>query len=303
MAWKENMNLKFLLIIICLIETALVSMGCGRVISQTGDASLKSASLDQLIDVRGYRLHIVCDGQAVKGQPTVILDAGGGSSSSSWKLVQPEVAKFARVCSYDRPGLGRSERKPKPYTSLDVMKDLHTLLAKAKIGKPYAMAGHSLGGMHIRLFAKLYPKEVVGMVFVDSFNEDELAPERSTISPEVKKQYPPDYFKPFISEDMDLETIAAQARANKWYGSIPVIVLTRAPLKSGQAEKSEQLRIDLQNDLARRSTNSKHIIAEKSGHNIQDDQPEIVVDSIRQIMEATRTKDNKWPSKTNGANQ
>jgi len=206
----------------------------------------QSARLDELIDVGGYRMRIICEGQAVKGAPTVILDSGGGSSSSSWRLVQPEVAKFARVCGYDRPGLGRSERKPKPYTSPDVMKDLHTLLAEAKISKPYVMAGHSLGGMHIRLFAKLYPKEVAGMVFVDSFNEDELAPERSTIPPEVKKQYPPEYFKPFIAEDMDLETIAAQARANKW-----------------------------------------------CGHNIQLDQPEIVVESIRQVIAATGRKDRK----------
>ena len=266
--------------------------------------SARPDKMGEMIDVGGYRLHIVCEGQAVPGGPTVILDSGGGSSSSSWNIVQPEVAKFARVCSYDRPGLGRSDRKPKPYTSIDVMKDLHTLLEKSGVGKPYVMAGHSLGGMHIRLFAKLYPKDVAGMVFVDSFNEDELAPERSIIPPEVKRQYPPEYFKPYIVEDMDLETIAAQARANKWYGDIPVIVLTRAAPKKlkednekelvpGQAEKSERRRIDLQNDLARRSTNSKHIIAEKSGHNVQLDQPELVVESIRQVIAAAGLKDKR----------
>jgi pimeloyl-ACP methyl ester carboxylesterase len=301
------MNLKLLFITLCLIEAALVPTGCGQIISQTGDESQRSVSFDQLIDVGGYRLHLVCDGQAVNGSPTVILEAGGGGSTSHWKLVQPEVAKFARVCSYDRPGLGGSDRKPKPYASLDVMKDLHILLEKAKISKPYVMVGHSLGGMNIRLFAKLYPKEVVGMVFVDSFSEDEHSRTMAIVPPEVLKKYPPEYFKPMIREDMDFEASITQTLDNKWYGNIPLIVLTRAPLKQpreemfpggtemfpGQAERLEKLRTDLQNDLARRSTNSKQIIAEKSGHDISRDQPELVVDSIRQVVEATRLKDRK----------
>src|SRR6266508_2544813 len=267
--------------------------------------SARPDKMDEMIDVGGYRLHIVCEGQVVKGVPIVILDSGGGSSSSSWRLVQPEVAKFARVCSYDRPGLGRSERKPKPYTSLDVMKDLHTLLAKAGIGRPYVMAGHSLGGMNIRIFAKLYPKEVSGLVLVDSFSEDEHPRTIALIPPEALKKIPPEHLKPMIREDLDLEASIKQSLADNWRANIPLIVLTRAPLKNpreemypggsepfpGAAEKFEQLRIDLQNDLARRSTNSKHVIAEKSGHNIQLDQPELIVESIRRVIAATGNKD------------
>jgi len=133
----------------------------------------------QLVDVGGYKLHINCTGQ---GSPTVILEAGMGNYSLFWAYVQPEVAKYTRVCSYDRAGYGWSEPSPRPRTAIVEVEELHTLLVNANIQGPYVLVGHSLGGMLVRVYANNYPDEVVGMILVDSYHE-----ERPIRNPELTK--------------------------------------------------------------------------------------------------------------------
>jgi pimeloyl-ACP methyl ester carboxylesterase len=121
----------------------------------------------QLIDVGGYRLHIDCQGDP-SAQPTVIMDAGQGEFSLTWALVQPEVARFARVCAYDRAGLGWSEASPKARTASNIVEEFQTLLTRAGIEPPYLLVGHSAGGLYAQLYAQAHPEDVVGMVLVDS---------------------------------------------------------------------------------------------------------------------------------------
>lgn len=126
----------------------------------------------QLVDVGGYRLHIHCVGQ---GSPTVILDAAADMMSADWGWIQPEIAKHARVCAYDRAGMGWSEPGPPPRDARQISTELHTLLTNAGVAGPYILVGHSAGGLYVRTYAAQYAEDVVGMVLVDPGHPDMAA--------------------------------------------------------------------------------------------------------------------------------
>jgi pimeloyl-ACP methyl ester carboxylesterase len=103
------------------------------------------------------------------------MDSGLGGTVLDWQLVQPEAAKFARVCTYDRAGMGWSDAGTQPRTSRQIVKELHTLLGNAGVRGSYVVVGHSFGGTNMQVYASQYPDEVAGMVLVDSALEDEEA--------------------------------------------------------------------------------------------------------------------------------
>lgn len=145
---------------------ATVTSAFGRASAQRDSAPPPPG---RLIDLGGYKLHLYCTGQ---GAPTVVLSGGAGDFAVDWALVQPEVAKTTRVCSYDRSGEAWSELGPAPRTLDQEVSDLHRLLAAAGERPPYVLVGQSLGGMVARLFATAYRKETAGIVLVDAFSED-----------------------------------------------------------------------------------------------------------------------------------
>jgi pimeloyl-ACP methyl ester carboxylesterase len=118
-----------------------------------------------MVEVDGHRLHLNCTGS---GSPTIVMESGGGTTGSlSFVLVQPEIAKSHRVCSYDRAGIMRSERRDGTPSAVQIADDLHSLLTNASEPGPYVIVGYSLGGLFIRVFEQKYPEEVVGMLFVE----------------------------------------------------------------------------------------------------------------------------------------
>jgi pimeloyl-ACP methyl ester carboxylesterase len=127
--------------------------------------------LGQLIDIGGRKLHVHCTGS---GAPTVLLEAGASSFALDWALVQPEIARDQRVCSYDRAGHGWSDARGEVDTSARIVADLHALLAASGQKPPYLMVGASRGGLYVRLYQLEFPKEVAGIVLVDSATEDRL---------------------------------------------------------------------------------------------------------------------------------
>src|ERR1041385_3703583 len=139
--------------------------------AQQPSASPAPTPLGRLVSVDSHLMHINCTG---KGSPTVILEAGTGAFSFDSGLVQPEVSKFTRVCSYDRAGMAWSEMGPQPRTIRQKVYELHTLLMNAKISGPYVLVGHSGGGYIIRQFQARYPNEVVGMVLAECGHENSL---------------------------------------------------------------------------------------------------------------------------------
>jgi pimeloyl-ACP methyl ester carboxylesterase len=125
----------------------------------------------QRIDLGGRRLHVNCAGTA---SPTVIVENGGGGFSVEWALVQPAVAEFARICTYDRAGYAWSDRGPVDDGIEQIMDDLTLLLRKANIKPPYVLVGHSLGALFSRAFQRRFPEQVAGLVFLDGTHDEDV---------------------------------------------------------------------------------------------------------------------------------
>jgi pimeloyl-ACP methyl ester carboxylesterase len=289
------MNRKlFLILLVIAVATGLVVSGL-------------VFSKGRMVDVGGYKLFLSCRGEARPGIPTVILEAGMSRGNETWGLVYPEIAKLARVCVYDRAGIGKSDRLgEEERTALRMVEDLRTLLQKGEISGPYILVGHSFGGLLVRLYASRFPGEVAAMVLVDSVHEDETREWVKLMPPDIRKQMEESGGKLLPGmEPVNIEASHEQMRAAGWRSDIPLIVLSRGsssfsvddypPQLRSLAPEGEQLRIRMQLDLASRSTNSKHVFAEKSGHMIHQDEPALVIDAIRQVIEAVKREAGKCP--------
>ncbi len=267
----------------------------------------------------GYRLHLYCTGTGRPGSPTVILDAAFGDTSLAWSKIQPGVASFTRVCSYDRAGYGWSDTGPLPRTSERIVAELHTLLTRAGVPGPYVLVGHSYGGLFVQMYAYTYPHEVAGLVLVDSVHEDQvrypelpitdagLLPICQALAPfglgrlfgiynGVVAEYPPAvqpaakalfnqtrHCQAASDEYAAWDESSAQVRAARHpLGHLPLGVLTHGISPLGpQGERDWQA---LQRDLVDLSSDSVHIIATRSGHYIQLEQPELVIAAIHQVL-------------------
>ncbi len=283
----------------------------------------------QLVEVGGHRLHLYCMGKKTD-KPTVILEGGLPATCLDWCKVQPEIARFTQVCSYDRAGFGWSDYVAGRRTGQQIVKDLHTLLANAGIPGPYILVGHSFGGLYTRYFAATYPGDVAGLVLVDSTPEDlhqqmpELAKENRTLqvtmtamaylapfgiprmflqagqTPINKLSYPPEvlpvvkalyarprFFKANSNELAGFDATIVQVRESRrkaMFGSLPLVVLTQRPETEYGDEHAAGIWHTLQKELLNLSSNSRQIIAERSGHYIQLEQPELVIDAITSML-------------------
>ena len=122
-----------------------------------------------LVDIGGRKMHLHCTGS---GQPTVILESSFNQFALDWWFVQPEVAKFTRVCSYDRAALGWSDAGRYRHHPEQIVADLHALLIAAREKPPYVFASQAMGSIYTRAYQARYPDEAGGFVFVDPAHED-----------------------------------------------------------------------------------------------------------------------------------
>lgn len=143
----------------------------------------------EMVDIGLYSLHLYCTGDP-SAKPVVVVSPGSSGNVVDWSLVQPEVAKFARICVYDRFGSGWSFGNPQGQTYQEESKDLHTLLQNAGIEGPYVLVGHSYGGAVMQVYASLYPQDVVGMVQVDVVTRgmDSRYPEKFLQTLQINRQ-------------------------------------------------------------------------------------------------------------------
>ena len=297
--------LAILVVILCAFPVAVLAQGA--------PPQKSPEPLGKLVDVGGYRVHLYCTGA---GSPAVVIVGAG--LSFNWGLVQPEVAKFTQVCAYDHSGIGWSDSGPKDSCSLRVG-EVHNALKNVGINGPFVLVGHSLGALVARLYAGRYPDEVAGVVFVD--HAFHLDPSDAKLLPPL----PPEPPKPGapaptggIEEDPNFSKMSARDRElQMWALSQPrnMTALQNNPTLMPQcmadaealakdhphplADKplvdvsTDENRIapyvKLQADLLTLSENSKEIVAQNSSHFVIIDRPDVVVDAIKQAVQAIRT--------------
>lgn len=277
----------------------------------------------ELVTVNGRKMHIDCTGE---GSVAVILDAGLGDTYLSWRKVQPKIAKFARVCSYDRAGLGYSDSSSQPRTSKMIAEELHGLLQAAQIVPPYVLVGHSMGGYDVRLYASLYRSEVAGMVLVDASHPDqenrfprELKDMEGSWQREAEfLEYGMPFGIPRLLGLCDDDPVQRAAECN-WHsaresaaemkafpqsavetaatgslGDMPLTVLSHDPEKPSAelppdlAKSTNEAWEKMQEELAHLSTRGTQTIAKNSAHYIQLDRPDLVIDAVRSVVEQIR---------------
>ncbi len=115
--------------------------------------------------VDGLQMHIDCSGT---GSPAVVMEAAASAPWSLWRKVQPELSQITRVCSYDRAGHGWSEPRKGPRDAETIVRELHSLLDKAGVQRPFVLVGHSAGGLYVREYAREFPSDVVGVALIES---------------------------------------------------------------------------------------------------------------------------------------
>lgn len=240
----------------------------------------------QKVDVGGHGLQLLIGGQ---GSPAVIFEGGFGVGIASWTTVQKDVAAFAQTFSYDRAGLGQSDPGPKPRSAKQIAAELHEALVKSGVKPPYVMVGHSFGGIYVRVFADMYPKEVVGMVLIDpsqeSFNDwlKKNQPDRLKAAQSDIEKTKEGVQAEFASVDVSY----SQARAAKVPEKIPVSLLTATEDNSVTAEE-RKLWIEKHKEWLATVPGGKHIVVDGAAHFIQAQKPALVVDTIKQVVTHAR---------------
>ena len=245
------------------------------------------------VQVHGHEMVLYASG----GGPTVVLEAGGGSSSRVWASVIPELAKHTRVVSYDRPGYGLSEPCDSTRTASRIASELEAALQGAGVERPYLLAGWSYGGAIARVFAGAFPSQVAGLVLVDPAPEDFYAraareqPEEFTKEEEA---YFPSLFTDSTrrAEQKEMAGYAAsmeQARSSDAQHERPTIVLIAGRNSSGPDPLSVIWTDELKKWTARRP-NAVARVVDHSGHHIARDKPEAVIAAILELLRAESAK-------------
>ncbi|MCC7023060.1 MAG: alpha/beta hydrolase [Thermomicrobiales bacterium] len=268
-----------------------------------------------LVDIgNGRHVYLECQGS---GGPTVILEAGFRNDAEIWQVTDPEgqtsvfdgIARFTRVCAYDRPGtlldqdhFSRSDPVPMPRDAQAVAADLHALIDAAGIQGPIVLAAHSLGGLFARLYAATYPDDVAGIVLVDAWQEDLpeiLGSEEWAAYEALAAPAPPGLDGYADLEQIDFGTASSMLREAadaRPLSPMPLVVISRGrPVQlppdvpaDFSPEAFERGWSEGQDRLAALLPNARHEIAARSDHYVQIEQPDLVIAAVKAVVDAVR---------------
>jgi pimeloyl-ACP methyl ester carboxylesterase len=262
---------------------------------------LPTTAMEGVIDVGGHKLRYQCFGE---GSPTIIVETGGGDKPTltmSWNAVIKGVISTTRICIYDREDVN---------TSQDVAENLHGLLTKIPLPGPYILVAHSIGGWYARVFAHLYPKEVAGMILVDTtptYPDSTII--IATAYPTASADEPAGITQNRLSEadlntlippsidGLDMKTSNEQVRQAGSFGDIPLVVISQAwrpeefPGRDPVTQKLlAAIMLKVEADLVNLSSRGAFIVAHTSNHWISMYEPQIIIDAITRMVKEIRNQ-------------
>lgn len=308
---------KTLLLTVALILAALVG-GCA------GLPNKQSVPLDD---------YDIAYAKSGAGNPPVIFEAGFGSDMDAWKEVFEPVSQTATVFAYDRKGMGDSHLADNSETTGEVMTgildavvpgagtavdvasavgaeelpprngavivdELHRLLSSLNIPPPYVLVGHSLGGIYVELYARTYPGDIAGLVLVDPRRADFTARCKEAIKadscdlPGWLLHMLPDSM---VAEYRGFETNTALMRAAGPLPHVPMVVITAYNGVDSFPPEQKELWLASHEELVQEVPHAQHIVLMESGHFVQRDQPQVVIDAIRSVVRQSRTRSTTSP--------
>lgn len=302
------------MILAALVVLCLIGVLVQGVMSAT--AARRYPPVGRMVSVGDHAMHLYCTGE---GGPTVVLESGLNEGALSWSAVQPALSATNRVCSYDRSGTYWSEPSKAGRSSDVIAQELMTLLTNAGEKGPFVLVGHSIGGLHVRAFSARYPDQVVGMVLVDSSHEEQNSrlgyPSWTNLAfrvqvlvahtgifrflnlpthnwPALSADLKPAYRElgyqnqnsnEFLQEKLAADELEATGvQANSIRPDLPLAVLSQGG--AGIPPAQYQASVEMHKELAALSSRSTHTVVSNSGHFIQVDQPQVVIDAVNQVI-------------------
>lgn len=224
-----------------------------------------------------------------QGSPTIVMLNGAGGPLEGWHRLFPDIQQLGTVVSYDRPGVGGSTHPREPQLGTTVVLQLRALLREIGARPPFVLVGHSFGGLHANLFARVYPEETGGVLFLDATAPDDVVNMkryRSGLQRAMAGLL--ERFSPLDPHDEisnELETVAEIAEVAA-FPPIPVTVLSGGKRLPRWMVSSDALRERERNQeaLARLSPLGERVIATGSAHFPQMSEPQLVLDELAKLV-------------------
>ena len=224
-----------------------------------------------------------------EGRPATVLLSGAGMDVDSWFKVLPEIASSGTVIAVDRLGVGMSDKPTEPQTGEVIVAALRALLGQAGVAPPYVLVGHSLGGLHVELFARRHPDEVGGVVLIEAASPDEASdpPSQSGLARLLDSVVGGidrlrGRSRGFDEVDNVRDSVG-QIRAAPPFPDVPLVVVTGGKRMRLVPEAAFETHQEAQRERAALSPQGRQVIALKSGHFPQLQEPDVVVAAIREV--------------------
>jgi Serine aminopeptidase, S33 len=278
-----------LLVLILMSLVLFLNQGC------SDDCETSANVKEEMVAVNNYQLYTRTIGTKA---PKIVLLTGIGGTTEDFEPIEQSLGSFSTVINYDREGLGRSPWQNRAKDSQTIAQELHALLVSKNITEPFILVAHSIGGLHARKFLSMYPEKVSGLVLID--------PTPENLVETLIGQLPLEYQKPArdamqlefeamlstmpeggIKEEYKaIEQCYTQARALNFTTTVPVQIISSMKVAEGSSESSiataKLLRDELLSQLC--TGPQKHTLTYSSGHFIQKEEPQLVSEAIRWVI-------------------